>query len=661
MNPAPLLELAGLWRDFRTGDETVSALKGIDLSIRAGEMVAIVGPSGSGKSTLLNILGCLDRPSRGSYKVAGQEAGSMEPDALARLRREHFGFVFQRYQLLEGLDAAQNVEMPSIYTELRSEARHDRANQLLARLDLSDRAHHRPSQLSGGQQQRVSIARALMNGGDVILADEPTGALDSRTGQEVMEVLRELHRDGHTIIIITHDMKVASQAERIVELSDGIIVSDRTQTQVPNTARLPTRSDRPRAVGSAASAVLNRFGEAARIALRSMASHRLRSFLTMLGIIIGIASVVLVVALGAGARQHILDDLATLGANAIDVFPGRAQGDERSLGLKTLVPADAAALEGQLYVNSVTPRVTANGAARYRNVSARVSINGVGASEFALRSMTFTQGRPFSAKSIERLSQDVVIDISTRDRFFGKDADPVGKVLFIGNIPALVVGVAEARQSPFVDNQHLNVWMPYSTVMKRVLGQSHLEVITVQVREDMPVEAAERNIDELLSTLHRSKDFYLINANSMRATIEKTTRTMTFLISSIALISLVVGGIGVMNIMLVSVTERTGEIGIRMAVGARQSDIMQQFLIEAVLVCLIGGLLGIAFAFAFGLVFTEVSQRTSLFAEGGITLIYSNASIVVAILVSTIIGIAFGFLPARKAAKLDPALALARE
>ncbi|WP_334189204.1 MacB family efflux pump subunit [Noviherbaspirillum sp.] len=663
MNGAPLIEITELWRDFPTGDETVSALKGINLTIRAGEIVAIVGSSGSGKSTLLNILGCLDRPTRGSYKVAGQEIDRLDPDALARLRREHFGFVFQRYQLLDELSAAQNVEMPATYANLGRNARRERAHQLLNRLGMADRTRHRPSQLSGGQQQRVSIARALMNGGDVILADEPTGALDTRTGSEVMDVLRALHDDGHTIIIVTHDMKVAAHADRIIELSDGVVVSDRLQGQAAGVVRLPgaTRASTSASSSRAASAVVDRFREAGRIAMRSMLSHRLRTFLTMLGIIIGIASVVLVVALGEGARQRILDDLSTLGANAIDILPGKSQGDERGLGKENLVPADAKALTAQVYAASVTPRVMASATARHRNVSARVSINGVGASEFSLRSMKFIQGQPFGERSIDRLSQDLVIDQNTRDRFFGRNADAIGKVMFVGKIPAKVVGVAEARQSPFVDNQNLNVWMPYSTVMKRVLGQSHLEVITVQVHDDLPVDAAERSIDELLSARHRGKDFHLVNANNMREAIEKTTETLTFLISSIALISLVVGGIGVMNIMLVSVTERTAEIGIRMAVGARQSDIMQQFLIEAVLVCLIGGLLGIAFAFAFGILFTEISQRTAMFAVGGINLVYSNASILVAILVSTLIGVAFGFLPARKAAQLDPVQALARE
>jgi macrolide transport system ATP-binding/permease protein len=655
-----LLEIKGLRREFPAGEETVTALKGIDLSIHAGELVAIVGASGSGKSTLLNILGCLDRPSGGSYKVAGEETGTMDADALARLRREHFGFVFQRYHLLSDLSATNNVEIPAIYAGISHDARRGRALQLLQRLGLGERTKHLPSQLSGGQQQRVSIARALMNGGDIILADEPTGALDRHTGQEVIRVLQQLNREGHTVIIVTHDMQVARHARRIIEISDGEIVSDQYHIGVKDIA-VEESSALPKRLPGSAQVQWDRFKEASKMALRAMASHRLRTFLTMLGIIIGIASVVLVVALGEGARQKILTDLASLGTNAIDIFPGRDFGDERASGLGTLVPADARALEQQIYVDSVTPRVTAQATARYRNIAARVSVNGVGDQEFGIRSMKIVNGRPFDSDGVARLSQDVVIDENTRDRFFGKNADAVGKVIFIGKIPSRVVGVAEAKQSPFVDNKNLNVWMPYTTVMKRVLGQSHLEGITVRVSDGMPIDIAEKNIEEFMSARHMSKDFYLVNANSMRATIENTTETMTFLISSIALISLMVGGIGVMNIMLVSVTERTNEIGIRIAVGARQADIMHQFLIEAVLVCLFGGLLGIGLAFAFGLAFTEVSQRMAVFADGGIKMAYSTASIAVAVIVSTLIGLCFGFLPARKAAQLDPIEALARE
>jgi len=303
----PLLRVRGIRREFAAGEQTLVVLDGIDLDIRAGELVAIVGQSGSGKSTLMNILGCLDRPSAGAYQIAGRETAQMSPDELAELRREHFGFIFQRYHLLTDLTALGNVEVPAIYAGQPSADRHARAQALLQRLGLGERMQHLPGELSGGQQQRVSIARALMNGGAVIFADEPTGALDTQSGKEVMKILGELHAEGHTVVLVTHDMAVAEHAQRIIEIRDGRIVDDRptaaaTAAASSNPATLQVRSE-----GSGWQALRDRFGEAFRMALRAMNAHRMRTFLTMLGIIIGIASVVSVVALGTGARQAIVN------------------------------------------------------------------------------------------------------------------------------------------------------------------------------------------------------------------------------------------------------------------------------------------------------------------------------------------------------------------
>src|SRR5450830_1306591 len=511
----PLLELRDLQREFPAGEQTIRVLKDVNVRIHAGEMLAIVGASGSGKSTLMNILGCLDKPTRGSYLVAGRETGQLTPDELAQLRREHFGFIFQRYHLLSDLSALGNVEIPAIYAGKERGSRHARATALLQRLGLGDRMQHKPGQLSGGQQQRVSIARALMNGGQVILADEPTGALDSHSGQEVINILKELHAEGHTVIIVTHDMQVAEHAQRIIEISDGVIIKDRRKDDAaPPVPASPVVKQE--AGVSAWRAGLDRLSEAFHMSLLAMNAHRLRTFLTMLGIIIGIASVVSVVALGAGSRERILKDISAMGTNTIDVFPGSDFGDMKASTIRTLVPADADALAQQAYVDSVTPSVATTSSVRYR-----------------------------------------------------------------------------------------------------------------------------------------TKDFYVFNTDSIRQTIEKTTATLTLLVSMIAVISLIVGGIGVMNIMLVSVTERTREIGVRMAVGARQSDIMQQFLIEAVLVCLSGGLLGVLLALSFGVLFASFSKN--------FVMVYSTTSIVSAFVCSTLIGVVFGFLPARNAARLDPVDALSRE
>ena len=653
----PLLEVSNLTREFPAGEGTVQILKGIDLKIYAGELVAIVGQSGSGKSTLMNILGCLDKPSAGSYKVNGRETRQLEPDELAQLRREYFGFIFQRYHLLGDLSASGNVEVPAIYAGVDSQLRQQRSAELLSELGLEERLHHRPSQLSGGQQQRVSIARALMNGGDVILADEPTGALDKNSGIEVMRILRELNAKGHTIILVTHDLNVAKNATRIIEISDGNIISDRAN--VPENAdsdlEHQTLQRTPQKKTSAWRSFFDRLGEAFRMALLAMNAHRMRTFLTMLGIIIGIASVVSVVALGNGSQKQILANISSLGTNTITVYQGRGFGDNsRASQVKTLVPADAEALAEQPYVDGVSPSANTSVTLRYKDTEASATVNGVSADFFYVRGMTFKSGQPFDKNSVTQRAQDVVIDTNTEKTFFADGTNPVGQVLLLGSVPSRIIGVIDAQQGFMGNSDSLNVYLPYSTVMSRMLGQSNVRSIIVRIKDEYPSSAAENAILTLLEQRHGAQDVFTQNSDSIRETIQQTTATMTLLISAIAVISLVVGGIGVMNIMLVSVTERTQEIGVRMAVGARQSDILQQFLIEAILVCLLGGVLGVLLSLGIG-------QIIGHFAKGIIEMSYSTTSIVAAFVCSSMIGIVFGFLPARNAAQLDPVAALARE
>ena len=672
-----LLEVRNLYREFPSGDDVVTVLNNINLQIAAGEMVAIIGQSGSGKSTLMNILGCLDRPTRGSYLVNGQETGAMEPDELARLRREYFGFIFQRYHLLGDLDAMGNVEVPNIYAGYPAEQRRARSAALLERLGLGERKHHRPNQLSGGQQQRVSIARALVNGGEVILADEPTGALDSQSGQEVMRILRELHAEGHTVIIVTHDAQVAANANRIIEIRDGSIIDDRRtdrqsaennennnsnnndssatpteqsarQLQHDASSNTPARSASRPLFGSFA-----RFKEAALLATRAMLAHRTRTFLTMLGIIIGIASVVSVVALGEGSRQKILEDISSMGTNTIDIFPGKGWGDRRASSIRTLTAADAEVLAQQPYVDSVTPRVSTAVTVRLGNNSVSAQVQGVGEQYFQVKGISMDLGKQFDRQAVSEYAQEAVIDPNSRKTLFGESVNPIGQVIMLGNVPVRIIGVSKAQSSAFGNDENLNIWVPYTTVLSRMLGQTHVRNITVRVSDSVSSQAAEQGITKILTQRHGTQDFYISNSDTIRQTIESTTRTMTLLVSMIAVISLIVGGIGVMNIMLVSVTERTQEIGVRMAVGARQSDIMQQFLIEAVMVCLLGGLLGVGLALAIGALFDHFVKDFSM--------AFSVTSIIAAFTCSTLIGMIFGFLPAKNAAKLDPVVALSRE
>ncbi|CFQ31345.1 MULTISPECIES: MacB family efflux pump subunit [Yersinia] len=655
-----LLQLDNVSRWFIAGEERVRVLKNINLTIYSGEMVAIVGASGSGKSTLMNILGCLDKPSSGEYLVAGRIPQHLDSDTLAELRREHFGFIFQRYHLLNDLNARENVEIPAIYAGIDREERRQRAGDLLSRLGLADRLEYRPSQLSGGQQQRVSIARALMNGGEVILADEPTGALDTHSGNEVLNILKELHRQGHTVVIVTHDMSIAEHAQRIIELKDGEVIADRAVQQAAQQAqRLPiiTPEIAPKSakktVLSPWMAQRDRLREAFKMATLAMAAQRLRTLLTMLGIIIGIASVVSVVALGKGSQQQVLANISAMGTSTLEIFPGKDFGDMRSAAIQTLRATDADALAKQGYIHSVTPAVSSSSTLRYGNKSVSGTVNGVGEQYFMVRGYSIAQGMAFTRASVDGLMQEAVIDENTRDKLFPNGENPLGKVILLGSLPCRVIGVAAKKQSGFGSDENLNVWIPYTTAMKRMLGQTYLRSITVRVNDDIDLANAEQGVTKLLAQRHGAQDFFVMNTDSIRQTIEKTTSTMTLLVSMIAVISLVVGGIGVMNIMLVSVSERTKEIGVRMAVGARAGDIMQQFLIEAVLVCLLGGGIGVVLSLGIGLLFSQFSSSFSM--------VYSATSIITAFVCSSLIGVIFGFFPAKRAAEMDPIRALERE
>ena len=653
-NNTPLIKLENIIREFPAGDSTIQVLKGINLTINAGEMVAIIGASGSGKSTLMNILGCLDKPTEGIYSIGGRTTSQLSQDELAELRREHFGFIFQRYHLLNALTAQGNVEIPAIYAGVTNEQRQSRATNILSRLGLADKINNKPNQLSGGQQQRVSIGRALINGGQIILADEPTGALDRKSGLEVMAILRELHQQGHTVIIVTHDPNIAQSAERIIEITDGNIISDSIN---PNYCSEQANNRQVKQIEITKtqdnfSAKYYRFRDAFKMAILSMLSQRLRTFLTMLGIIIGIASVVSMVALGEGTKQKILSNINSLGTSTLEIYAGSGFGDRNADKITTLRSSDADFLAQQSFVHSTTPNLSTSVYFRINNLAVTGTVNGVGEQFFAVRGYTISKGIAFDQTAVMTSAQEAIIDENTVKRLFS-DQDPIGKILMVGQLPVRIIGVATKQQQGFGNNESLNIWLPYTTVINRMVGQTSLKSITVRINDNVDLNIAEQAINKIMLQRHGSKDFFIFNSDSIRETVNSSAWVLTLLISTIALISLIVGGIGVMNIMLVSVTERTREIGVRMAVGARSSDILQQFLIEAVLVCLIGGTLGIVLSFIIGFVF---NYFVTSFAMS-----FSIISIIAAFSCSTMIGIIFGYVPAKRAAKLDPIYALERE
>ena len=638
-----LIEIEKLNKYFGTGENQAHILKDINLSIDQGDFVAIIGASGSGKSTLMNIIGCLDTASSGVCRIDGKETIEMNADELSDLRQRKFGFIFQRYNLLAALNANENVALPAVYAGIPSRERKSRADALLDKLGLKEKTQNRPNQLSGGQQQRVSIARALMNGGEIILADEPTGALDSKSGETVLEILQDLHREGHTIIMVTHDLNIAATASRVIEIKDGRIIKDERQQPYQHEQKLTKSKYR-------APRFWDQLVESFKMATSAIMAHKLRALLTMLGIVIGIASVISVVALGRGTQQQVLSNINSLGTNTMTIMNGTGFGDRRANLTKNLTVSDAELLNKQGFVDSTTPSSNLSSTVIYGNTNVTGSVNGVGEQYLNVKGMKMVSGRFFNANEVKEAAQVVVIDANTQ-KDLGIIAPVEGKVILVDKKPLKIIGLAEESNNMYQTS--LKLWTPYTTLMQRISGEKHIDSLTVKVKDEVESQTAEKSVISLLSAKHGKKDFFIMNSDTIKQTITSTTNTLTLLISSIALISLVVGGIGVMNIMLVSVTERTKEIGVRMAIGAKQRNILQQFLIEAILICLLGGVIGILLA---GTIITLFNTLGSNFK-----MLLSLESVVLAVFFSTLIGIVFGYMPAKNASKLNPIVALSQE
>ena len=643
-----MIHLENITKSFANGSEQMLALKGVSLHIEAGEFIAIVGQSGSGKSTLMNIIGCLDTLTSGSYKLGGKDITHFSPDELSELRLKKFGFIFQRYNLISANNALENVALPAIYAGSHKDERTARALELLDMLGLKGKEYQNPNKLSGGQQQRVSIARALMNGGEILLCDEPTGALDSASGEMVLKILKELNAKGHTIIMVTHDKGIASHANRIIEIKDGQIICDEKKD-----AKLAKLKTPKLTYSNNLSALKAELSESFAMSIGAIKAHKLRSFLTMLGIIIGITSVICVVALAKGSQESIIESINKMGTNTIQINPGRGPGDRNSAKVKRFNVDDAKMLEELDFIDYASPIMTTGAELIYANKSSTGLARAGNEKILQISGVELQSGRNFTKEDVLNSASVMIIDQNTKKEFFQalKDDEVIGQNIIFAGHPFSIIGIAKKDEGPFGDTT-LSVYLPYTTVTNRLTGDYNLRQIIVSIKNNINSQLAEQAISDILLARRGARDFHMRNSDTILQTIKATTDTMGLLISGVALISLLVGGIGVMNIMLVSVIERTKEIGVRMAIGAKGKNIMLQFLIEAVLLCALGGAVGVALAFAIGWLIN---------LSGIVSMIFSLSSVLVAFGISSAIGIIFGYMPAKSASRLNPIDALQRE
>lgn len=629
-------------------------LKGVDLSVKEGEFLAIMGPSGSGKSTLMHILGLLDRPNIGSYKLYGREISELDDVELSYLRARILGFVFQQFNLLPRITAAENITLPQIY--LGEKTRPAQAGKFLAQVSLSDRAGHRPNQLSGGQQQRVAIARSLVNNPRIIFADEPTGNLASDQSTEIMGIFRKLNDRGITVIIVTHEADIAAWAKRVIKLKDGRIVEDsekpRTEKKAQETAHLKI----PKSFFLGRREIAENMGSS----INSIIGNKTRSLLTMLGIIIGVAALIAMLAVGTGAQRSIEKQMSSLGTNLLAVMPGSRSQGGMSLGrggVSRLTPADAAAI-GKYVANITRTDSNVNGLAQlvYAAKNYRSRVTGVTTTYPSMRAAEPYYGRFFSDQENRELKKVALVGQTVATELFGAE-NPVGKTMKINRKNFSIIGVLPMKGASGYQDQDDIVVVPLNTAMKVLLGKQYVDSIWVEVSDFKLMPAVQTDIQALIRKrhnipAHKEDDVSLMNMAEFQTMLTGTIKTFSTLLGIIAGISLIVGGIGIMNIMLVSVSERTGEIGLRKAVGATRRAILLQFLIEAVILSVIGGLLGILVGAGSSLALSRIS---------GWAVYVSPFSVALAFGFSATVGVVFGFWPARKASLLSPIDALRYE
>ncbi len=649
-----MIEIEHIDKIYRMGRMEVQALRDVSLRIEPGEFVAITGQSGSGKSTLLHILGLLDRPTNGRFHFAGRDVSTLNDSQLAALRSGEIGFVFQQFHLLRRTSALDNVNLPLVYGGIRD--RH-RGLELLKRVDLAERAQHRPNELSGGQQQRVAIARALIRQPRLLLADEPTGNLDSASGREIMSLFHQLNAEGITVILVTHEPSVAEAARRQIRVADGCIARDETAGTSVTVPALP----QPTAKAGRRPGLFRRIGSYFTQAWRALLLNKMRTLLSALGIIIGVGAVIGMLSLGTGAQNSITNQLSSMGANRLSIRPDAQSiaGVRQAIGGISRMTQEQAEeiLEKVPLVKATAANISTRGQVVWGNSNVNTQLLGTTPGYEEIFDVTPIVGRFFTENENQRRERVALVGRTVAQNLFGGDINPVGEVVKINSVPFRVIGLLKPRgEQGYWDADDI-VIIPLQTAMYRMTGRRFVESIDVAVAESTMVDTAQEQIFRLFAHWPKipgvvGAGYRIANFASMQEAFTSIFRSISILLATVAAISLVVGGIGVMNIMLVSVTERTREIGLRKALGANNSDILAQFLIEAVTLCLGGGAIGLGL----GATLTFVGALVT-----GWSLSVTTGSVILAVGFSVAVGLIFGIWPARKASLLDPIEALRHE